>query len=374
METRDFFYLSKTKIDSYYGQNRANRRQQIETQIGGTAFGVSGNIAIKESQDKNYYEKLQYIEKRLQQEEKTGSLITPGKEFLKDDLKLECSIDVGLTIWRSWYYDTINHVYYRLLMYGSTSNVISSYQSQYPCFSGSSLFEVMATLETAIQNKLDKLDESGEVNKYLNSFIDDISHDEFNKRYFKALHLDITENWQIVEAMFTTRDQRYIVGDDRIQRVLARVDYRQTITRDHYEEHFLKQFDVDEHDRHFSHARRYARPELFIPEDAEYIVYIYASPMAVEFLNYNMNIHIIDGKTYLFIDNETMKKYEKKYSSQCDLIEYLAALLGENMLFEQGWHLKNEYYNAYRHNNWRFIPEEDFSKIIKKYITDIPNL
>lgn len=371
METRDFFYLSKTKIDSYYGQNRANRRQQIETQIGGTAFGVSGNIAIKESQDKNYYEKLQYIEKRLQQEEKTGSLITPGKEFLKDDLKLECSIDVGLTIWRSWYYDTINHVYYRLLMYGSTSNVISSYQSQYPGFRGSSFYEVMATIETAIQNKLD---ESGEVNIYLNSFLDDISHDESDKRYFKGLHLDITENWQIVEAMFTTRGNMCITGDDRIQRVLARVDYRQTITRDYYEKHFLKQFEVGKYSKYFPHGRRYAKPELCIPEDAEYIVYIYASPMAVEILNYNMNIHIIDGKKYLFIDNKTMKKYKKKYSSQCDLIEYLVALLTENMLSEHGRYLKREYYDAYSRNNWKFIPEEDFSKIIKKYITDIPNL
>ena len=59
-------------------------------------------------------------------------------------------------------------------MYGSTSNVISSYQSQYPGFRGSSFYEVMATIETAIQNKLD---ESGEVNIYLNSFLDDISHD-----------------------------------------------------------------------------------------------------------------------------------------------------------------------------------------------------
>ena len=382
METRDFFYLSKPKIDLIYDQNKINSKKTVSKEIKGTVSVVSGKITTEETSEDNYYSKLQYIERELEMSGQMGKLTTPGKKYIKDDLKLDWSMNEGLSLWRSWYYDSSNHIFYRLLMYGSISNVVPYARFDFPCYAGSCFFEVITSLDTAIKKHLDK---STEIKEYVEKSIEQQkqmieqqkqmrTRGRLSLDIFNGYYLDVDQKWQIIEALYTTRDVRDIKGYNRMQRVLARVDYRETITREYYRENFIKRFGVREEPGFLPTGRRYAEFCLGVPKDAEYIVYIYASPVAVEYIKHNVKIHIINNEEYLYISDHQLNELRKKYPSQPDFVDCLVALLNENELFSSGYYLKKEYYGEFRENSWNNIPDAQLSGIINKYITNIPSL
>lgn len=368
MQTHHYYYLSKSKIDMLYEQNHTEHNKEIIKEFGAAALGFSGKISSKEASDLNYYAKLQFIEEEFERNNLTGKITTPEKQFINDFMKLDWSMNKGLTIWRGWYYDSSNRVFYRLLMYGSTSNIEPYYLTDETGIRGSCFKEVLAILDTAIK---ENLDESLEINEY----VDDEMKCEDIKERVEDYRLDVNEKWQIIESIFTTQDMGYIHGDNRLQKVLARVDYRETITREYYLKNFINRFNIiEEPTRMLNSRRRYAELGLGVPKDAEYIVYIYASPITVEYQDYSMDVHTINNKEYLYISDSTMKKIRKEYPSQPDLVEFLAALLTENGMRGSGHMLKDTYYRAYRSNHWNYLPDDQLFSLINQHITNIARL
>ncbi len=373
-------YLSKNKINMLYEQNHPNSTKETKKEIGGSISAISGSVSTTVSTNLNIYDKLHIVEKDLVQDCSVGDFFASNKQFIRDDIRLEWARNEGVSLWRTGYYDTNSRVFYRFLMYGSSSNLCQINDDQFSCFSGSCFEEVIIALDRALEKSLDKHDE---ISDYVKENAADLRIRNADFRGINGLHsiehpVDawyagnnsvMKERWQIIENFYITYGGRFFIGQNVIRRVLAHVDFRETITMDNY----LNSMTDSRYGEYIKYGR-YARSINRVPQDAKYIVYIYASPIAVEFLHIDTKIHVINNKEYLYVAEKEMKSIKKKYPNQPEQVEYLNALMLECGLSMQSYQFKTDYYNLYHENHWNPLSEEQFFQLLSGYITDLAPL
>ena len=358
-----YSYLSKEKIDLIYEQLNQNQTSEITTEIGGELPIVSGKITRTLNTEKSRMEKAEKIYEELSASRKVGRL-KESCEYMADELFLDWGMIEGISIWKYTWFDPNPEklVLYRLLMYGSANNLFG-YHKNNDLASGSCRDEVLTTLKRAIELELDK---SAEITDIVFNSINAGNMDSergFAEHYFTSA---FTEKWQVVETMFRKRDMGSLPMSPINQRFLARVDYRETITIDHYKKYYG---DLYATEREMGWGL--LRPETIdyrMPKEVQKIVYICASPIFTENVQHLEKIQIINGRRLLYISPEDKAKFAAlhQYSSLDQICDWMRSFCME----KEADQLMLDFIHLYYANEQHGMSREQYDELLSKYITE----
>ena len=358
---RNYEYISNTKINMLFDQLHASPDSEETTEFGASVSlpmaNLSSKISSKAVSNVTIFDKIDLIKMEVEHQNLSGTIIQDNT-FIIDDCTMAFSYGNGLAMWRGSFFDRSKRTLYRFLLYGSQHHL-----TMYPLYdqngyssgdiSGSSISEFYHGLIEAGKCALNQDDELTDLIN--NTFV----NDEFD--YIHDLNL---EKWQIVEWFFYDRGLWTNFAPYMPLECFARVDFRQTITRDYYEKSNKKNEKV------WKQLCRNGR--WVMPDQVEQIVYVYASPIYVARKSHpKYKIRNINNRSYLYIPEKELYKICLYTPSNLRLLNKIIDMLSEGGLIEEAELMKKEmgYHDPYYDEEIEKLTESEIMQIIRHYVT-----
>lgn len=280
--------------------------------------------------------------------------IFDNKPFIQGQSLLYSLCGLGQAItWLYSYHDVDKHVFYNFLFYGSRYNIVGQDKSRIPfteTMSKSEFFWRDAILRINLNEK--------EGTSILDRAVE------------KQEFLKTKQKWEVVEYLRQLHD--IILDRAYNNRYLVRIDYRETITKKRFQESKYCQYFYSR-----DYEERDYGPRMKIPDDVDYIVYVFGSPIYVERVQAKEKIHVIDGKQLLYCPDKEIEVYIDRKNGELneqEALEFIKKKLWDAGLLEESRRIGKEYRDIQRDNHWNDIGKVAFMNLVRKYTTSLPPL
>lgn len=356
--------MSSSKIDMLYAQNESTVSKVYDKELGAefssNIASLSGKMSTKKITSVGIYEKLAYVENSLKRNNLVGTLFE-NKPFIEGKYSLNSLFSTlrnHPVTWSFSYHDTARRALFHFLFYGSGYNVVGHSDG------GHTFYPYTKTMSLPIifiQDILLQLEEG-------HSKLSNESGYNYNE-YIKSAR--IKQRWEIVE--YLRQLYAFSCGSASPRHFLVRIDSRETVTREQY---LQSDFIIDGYEYERENGNNGSQITCVLPDDVDYVVYVFGSPIYVEQVVTDERVHIINGKGYLYLsDNELYSLMNNKaHNKQRDIVEQIANHLKSAGMEYQARSFSYEYWDLMVSNHCNDLNEDDFIKLIRSYTTPIPPL